>query len=143
MKKELKDYLHLYLGCDCQTPDGIGKLIGRVATSFDIATIRFDDWKKLKPISGANRKDFGKSNNYEIADIKPILRRLDSMTEDEEKALYKAAGNPEYAWQKRRIKQCLPGRPEGWRHLLSKGFDLFGLIEEGLAIDAATLNHES
>ena len=31
------------------------------------------------------------------------------------------------------------GYPNGWAHLLSRGFDLFGLIESGEAIDKTKL----
>jgi hypothetical protein len=32
-------------------------------------------------------------------------------------------------------------KPEQFTYCLSKGFDLFGLIEQGLAIDKALLKH--
>ena len=92
----------------------------------------------------------------EIA-ITPHLRRLDSITEEEAREIYKISkGEP---WEARMEwmdeddedrsalrnywnntdewytdeKNMEIGRPRVWLYLLSKGFDLFGLIESGLA----------
>lgn len=77
-----------------------------------------------------------------------ILRRLQNITEDEAKALYlirypneAPPANTLHDWWNefdefyipQRIISC--GRPEIWLHLLSKHFDLFGLIDAGLAVE--------
>ena len=42
-----------------------------------------------------------------------------------------------------KTKYFIFGKPAAWLKLLSWGFDLFGLIDSGLAIDAATLKTET
>lgn len=118
-EKQLKDYLNLYLGCrfwDYGSEEG-----------HEIATIT------------------GVYNNNNVCmvcdehgntDIKPeeiklILRRLESMTEEEEKHL------DGELWEYGSNFKVYS--PEQTIYLLSLGFDLFGLIDAGLAIDAATL----
>lgn len=77
------------------------------------------------------------------------LRRLESLTEEEARELYKLATG--MVWTKRSSGSCLfnwvfaqkkdsmqslyhcIGIPAAWLYLLSKGFDLFGLIDAGLA----------
>jgi hypothetical protein len=70
--------------------------------------------------------------------IKPILRPLSDMTEEESKEIgfwgvwhdveFNALAWDDVHWS-----------PEDFRILLSHHFDLFNLIPEGLAIDACTL----
>lgn len=123
MKKDIKDYLHLYLGCECMTEDGRrGRFSGFdvVEKNYSIVmiTVRFSD----DPLD----HDWTVLNDNEECDrIKLILRPLSDMTEDEKTEEYKIGLDP--------------GIEEQFRWLLSKGFDLFGLIEAGLAIDKTTL----
>jgi hypothetical protein len=83
------------------------------------------------------------------AEIAPHLRRLESITEEEARELYMLATG--MVWEKRSTGDCLfnwvfaqkkeniqsiyhcIGIPSAWLYLLSKGFDLFGLIDAGLA----------
>ena len=89
--------------------------------------------------------------------ITPHLRRLDSITEEEAREVYEISrGEPwearmewmdeddedrtalRYYWNNTDEwytdeKNMEIGRPLAWLYLLSKGFDLFGLIEAGLA----------
>lgn len=114
MKKELEDYLHLYLGCeflDEKTKD-------ELQYKLDIERLelinRTNDWK----------------------DIKLILRPLSDITEGEKMDLrshFLEMDNPYNTGD-------TPWHFEQTRYLLSKHFDLFGLIEAGLAIDKSTLN---
>lgn len=113
--KELKDYLHLYIGCKLQRG---GTVTYALLSAAEYAS--FDAW----------------------SDLKPILRPLSDMTE-EEKTEYKAKFNgmestnilPEIR-AGRLINFHLNSKsPFEVAFLLSKGFDLFGLIEAGLAID--------
>lgn len=79
--------------------------------------------------------------------IIPHLRRLESITEDEARELYEIFHD--VPWEKSyeckrywefddgfsmptTMKFCV-GVPAAWIYLLSKGFDLFGLIDSGLA----------
>jgi hypothetical protein len=91
------------------------------------------------------------------SEFKPILRRLSSMTEEEAKTFICSTD------ETLRITKIGPGGisyvgeqtdfidtiffsaidPSRFNWLLKNSFDLFGFIESGLAIDAATLNLES
>lgn len=73
--KDLKDYLHLYLNSEifCLTPNGKGKLI---------------------TLGMLGLFGFGMSPGYkefEAKEVKPILRRLSSMTEEEWKDIFRLA----------------------------------------------------
>lgn len=82
--------------------------------------------------------------------FKPILRRLESLTEAEARELYEVQNDGWY-WSDEgsAVEHFFGGfdLDEGellcgskvWLKLLSWGFDLFGLIDSGVAIDAATL----
>ena len=112
MKKELKDYLHLYLGCEVLVEGDIRKLI----------TIYLNGYVEV------NYNDIG-GQEFPINEIKPILRPLSDMTEDEEYDYWKLkGGNASNEFQ-----------GETTLFLLSKYFDIFGLIEADLAIDKTTL----
>lgn len=119
MKKELKDYLHLYLGCRIKSKGG--KCGDLVSVSNDGMSIVVYDKDKINDPRGlCINSDW----------LLLILRPLSDMTEKESEYLSDAA---------------LSGKPtiyvnaEVTKYLLSKHFDLFGLIEYGLAIDKTTL----
>lgn len=73
------------------------------------------------------------------------LRRLDNITEDEAEDMYSIAGWSSGKWSKFDFlsnepvindylsHEILIGNPAAWLYLLSRGFDLFGLIDAGLA----------
>ncbi len=91
--------------------------------------------------------------------VKPILRRLEDMTEEEAKQFLKVCGETvptkkalkTWGWNgyrhwlrrddeyMRDLMSINLGTPEVWSYLLSKSFDLFGLIDANEAIDAKTL----
>lgn len=85
------------------------------------------------------------------ADIKLVLRRLEDMKENEAIEFLKhAIPGAEYIthnehaviWQSQGSRSeifYLFGSPGGFHYLLSKGFDLFGLIDAGLAVDVKTV----
>jgi hypothetical protein len=111
----LRNYLHLYLGCEGEltAPDGIPYL----------KTEKLNTWL-LNEIS-EKRKSF-----------KPILRPLSDLTEEEmdyvveNHGLVNRGQSPDIfviGWRS--------FQPETFMYLLKQGFDLFGLIEAGLAID--------
>jgi hypothetical protein len=168
MSKKITDYLHLFLGCEIlwEFTDGSGGGTDTM-TSYHL-------------------------NEHRIGSItiKPILRSLSTMNEEESNNL--AHLYSEWAWRKEyrvqsldftdkaaflTIYYILEGGPHGigdgeyteqliispdsiWArsyaershykivlnvhqmeyYLLSRSFDLFNLIDEGLAIDKATLN---
>lgn len=124
--KNIKDYLHLYLGQQCRCYNHADR----------------EGW--LETISCTIIIEYGDEDS-EIEGIVPILRPLSDMTEDESRCFHSFGGrysivNPKYA-----INQIFGANLfyEGdngiqiahlTQHLLSKGFDLFGLIDAGLAI---------
>jgi len=87
---------------------------------------------------------------YKSHEIKPILRPLSDMTEEEARDLRQIVDGDDSEqvaensalkyfrqkeeWYVDRIYLLL-GKPNAWRYLLSKHFDLFGWIPSGLAID--------
>ena len=144
--KDIKDYLHFYLGCEVEhncnsEPESyiIGNKIVRKVSKIDITFCPelIEDFKWFKP--------------------KLILRLLDSMSETD--ALYLArlvAVNNEFispkihrnrhgdlivVWMTDEFN-CTGERAwsaEQFIFLLKCGYDLFGLIESGLAIDKTTI----
>jgi hypothetical protein len=122
MSKEIKDYLHLYLGCECMTPKGIGKLF-----RYDIET----NWTWC--VFGIMGPEFEDSGHIE--NVKPILRPLSDMSEEEKIELKLNVVQASTINHASEIMWTF----EQVRILLSKHFDLFNLIGEGLAIDKTTL----
>lgn len=152
--KDIKDYLHIYLqsGVYCQTPDGIGKLgmlgiLGRFGFGMNPGYKEFDasevkpllrplsaiDWREvveyfeLPESAELVKTDFNKKRaefQYRYISNNPKLNLEDGYS-------YSAVGLP---CDGRNIETS----PDKISYLLQKGFDLFGLIEEGLAIDSTT-----
>jgi len=122
--KELKDFIHLYLGCEVKTRDGIGKLIGIVK---DEAFVDYRGYgNKGYTDEFGNEYDFVfLENEYFIKDVQPILRTLDDMT-DTEQDEYRVISKSIYD---EIIKDALRTKL-----LLSKYFDLFELHEAGLCL---------
>lgn len=72
-------------------------------------------------------------------DVKPILRPLSDITEEEISDVFPGESNPEaYTtdfWKSHLKEYGVPTlKPEQFTYLLSRGFDLFNWIEQGLAI---------
>lgn len=129
MEKQLKDYLHYYLGCECKMTKpsyhAVHELHLSTGTTFVLT---------------------GKLLHYFIepttkAEVKPILRKLSTTTEEEKNKI------AELSKKYRGSEFTLPAfemskmwAAEQTHYLLSKHFDLFQLCEAGLAIDADTIN---
>lgn len=126
--KELKDYLHLYLGCEIDI-SGQREILDSVAKSGQIETLFRGHLRNYRDLSDE--------------DIAPILRPLSDMTDEE----YTEYANIEFGedttdWDyDEKTKRSIGEVTEFNRfaYLLKKHFDLFGLIEAGLAIDKTTL----
>lgn len=98
------------------------------------------------------RKEDG-LEHFDASVIKPILRKLSSLTEAESERInmlideYIDGESPGIRyWQdgffeSHDISGTWCGVPAVWQHLLSIGVDLFGWIDAGLAVDAQTLNN--
>lgn len=120
-EKKIEDYLHLYLGCECHTvaPDGIGHMIPERINTYWIDRSRQDGTVLI-----------------------PILRPLSDMTEEEASGCWRLAGGSTQVTNPKLSLQDLTWYSDfnvyQWaivfKHLLSKHFDLFGLIESRLAI---------
>lgn len=139
MEKQLKDFLHLYLGCNMVC-----------ITKRNTDLLRNGRIKKLTYL--------GLNLNSTFTDYKPILRHLDSMTKEEVADLLGIEGfitkgnfcapffqveykdlNGEENYKHQYYNQLSPDQVV---LLLSKHFDLFRLIESGLAISASKLKDE-
>ena len=131
----------LYLGAKCDLEWLYTDTVDNLFVSGDI-------WKDIdiRPASVQLLID-------EQARITPHLRRLDSITEAEAREVFAIANG--YEADKNSFTSCLSwlarenaldysnkeieiGNPSVWLYLLGKGFDLFGLIEQGLAKDVKT-----
>jgi hypothetical protein len=112
MKTDIKDVIHLYLGCEMQTEKG---------AKFILEPQHFpSNWK----------------DEYIFTKAKPILRPLSDMTNEEEKIAYKLEFNQD------RVESQLNEYfysvdcwlPQTTIYLINQGFDLFGLIESGQSL---------
>lgn len=164
---KLSDVIHLYIGCEVEVAkhdDLDNKNIGRICEVTrasnhgdwirvwfkDVVEVYSHDWGK----QSSNCHSYFIESNYDY--IKPILRQLDSMTEQEAIALVRIDHNQihysqkilavtttcvrfsfEYKSSRRRREETIEFNnlnPKEFLYLLSKGFDLFGLIESNQAI---------
>ncbi len=126
-----KDVAHLYLGCD-------------VVIDYDPAGIA---GMLIDKCVGVSDYGISVSNGYieKFEKTKPILRKLDSMTEDEKKELitindaegsisaisFNINSNLDFYFKRTNFAVVA--------FLLSKYFDIFNLIDSGQAIDAKTI----
>lgn len=132
MDKKIEDYLHLYLGCCYRlTPK---KYTPRYKSSRT-TKVRYANFYPL----------MDKIKNPTYYDFKLILRPLGDMTEEEGRYVvnHYSLRSVDMPINKRlfgiELSKRLSGQMEVTKYLLSKHFDLFGLIPAGLAIDATTL----
>jgi hypothetical protein len=154
-EKKIQEYLHFYFGCRVWIDEKeYGRLVGgdyvpnsvnQIYHNIELDGEKDDDGY---PVIIPYNDDFDSPSR-----VKPILRPLSAMTEEEmlsyaritrpeaEKIVFKDGGissyyNPGdttfYKWAKHRLDVFTP---EETLWLLSKHFDLFGLIESGLAVD--------
>jgi hypothetical protein len=164
---QLKDIIHFYIGCEVLI-DGkeVGRLYG-INTSYlkSINQIHYDiQTEQMRIEDGEDfvmpyNDDFG----YELR-IKPILRRLEDITDEEFKS-YLNWDRLNELYENVRYEKCerayiltynIPADigsypmsvtvdfikllPDQFLWLIKHGFDLFNLIESGQAIDAKTWN---
>lgn len=113
-EKKIKDYLHLYLGCEVMYIDGMSLILKSI--SINRARI------------GA--KDDDVHFNVPVENFKPILRPLSDMSEEEFKEC-DLKTHPKF-WMTDSSIWCFTA--EKTRYLLSKQFDLFNLHEAGLCL---------
>jgi hypothetical protein len=125
----IKDYIHLYIGCEClydwlyyNETDLFGKVTSKIIE--DVRTPH---------LSGA------------ATNVRPLLRPLSDMTDEE---AVNVGILPKRHWHEDTPQEQIDWLCNNWnmeiyspsdlRYLLSEGFDLFGLIDAGLALDKTT-----
>lgn len=110
MKTDIREVLHFYLGCESYwAEDGMKSTYSR---KIDYDMLKEADW------------------------IKPLLRPLSSMTEEEFNEMYfKMPGGVEIESRATVEPKRFDITPHQVKYLLSKGFDLFGLIDSSQALD--------
>ena len=144
-QERLKEVIHLYLGCDVTFRR---KKIAGWSVAKLICVSTFGSY-----VIESKDKQF--SIDAEEFEFKPILRSLDDMTEEEAKEFCKKEGWGENLENlvvldgaiefsiKGTKQQCVSRftrmRPEMFAWCLSKRFDLFNLIPDGIAINAKEL----
>lgn len=121
---KLQYIIHFYIGQECEAHDGIRGLL----MAYD----------SLETLCQLDLGGMGPSYHpYDVSDIKPLLRPLSDMTlieKAEYETLFGHNPNERDEWYTTLLIMDI-GKPEAWAWLLSRGFDLFGLIDAGLAID--------
>lgn len=130
MEKKIEDYLHLYLGCDIQYQWHEDIITTNLSARFISECV----------------------GSLACSNIKPLLRPLSSMTEEEyaqcamivfqkdgikniKTSAILGEGIIRYGIKPDSVIGCF----ELTKYLLSKHFDLFNLIPDGLAIDKSKI----
>jgi hypothetical protein len=109
---KIEDYLHLYIGHSCSV------------NGLDATIIRGSELglhRNVIAVIESKDKTGCTVRRIDPCYVKPILRPLSDMTEEEKSKISKSTVNKVFY-------------PEEFLYLLKQGFDLFGLIESGLAI---------
>lgn len=129
-KKGIEDYLHLYLGCECEVQNGSEVPLKLTGLSYD----------------GTQNIWWGYFEETELAyseaiNLKPFLRQLSDMTEPEKIEMRWIDSEfvsenmlPEIRASRLTNLHYSRKSAEITRYLLSKYFDIFGLIKKGLAL---------
>lgn len=151
--KKLSDYLHLYVGCEfIHRTDQYG---WSAPMKFSIEQLSiysrsFDDDKErykflLRPLSDMTEAEMHELFWFEHASIKQLVGEF---------TLHLDRSRPRHGIRfvvdRDDKEHFMSGtlsmsrfNSEQVKYLLSKSFDLFGLIESGLAIDSSTLTKET
>lgn len=160
MEKKIVDYLHLYgTGIDIMTPDGKGTLLSIYPKGIEAGLHIIKQGQVMK----GRYSTAGMHYFYNYEDCQPLLSKLEDITKENVKTLTELIGIKNfknYRWTKnadgadiievtyfnsRRHQEEVffmwvnYFTPAQFHYLLKKGYDLFGLIEAGLAVDKKTL----
>lgn len=154
--KDIKDYLHYYLGCEGFTKQPYGTEPGISIKDIKSRLLSVDVKGELRTqCYDLSDKAWDSLTCVMASDFTPFLRPLSDMSGKEVIEAFHLAyadakyqfeefqkvDNNEFGWRARNQNgmECfLPANtftPDVFHYLLSKHFDLFGLIESGLAID--------
>lgn len=124
MEKNIKDFIHFYLGCEC------------VHAFVPEDHPQYDNGWKLVSIQSQSEKPYELDNDTDYTwtdSVKPKLRKLESINREESEMMER--------FRSELKRNDLTASFRLTHYLLSKGFDLFGLIESRLAIEKQpTLN---
>lgn len=130
-KKKIEDYLHLYLGCEVECIQDMPDYYGW--TKGMRATLDRDIFWDMGETVYYNGSIVGKWCKF----FKPLLRPLSDMTHDELQEcgnmVYDFSDEPELNNHKWQDFDFITAEQFQW--LLKRHFDLFGLIDAGLALD--------
>lgn len=125
-KTDIKSYLHLYLGCELDT-----NIPGDYVHPYGHTKIdTLDSDSIAKVLWTLDKKERDQKGGFIDSDhiyCKPILRPLSSMTVEEEFEIFPKMTSSKWG----------PYSPDEFARLLSKGFDIFNLIEKGLALSSS------
>lgn len=133
MERRIEDYLHLYLGCNV--------MIERVDYGPHNTTIKpiTRGPFKLVEIDISNNSRQFKTEGFILNEndiVKPVLRPLNDMTEDE--AI-------EFGWMRlftlEHFVEKKLFKSELLAHMLARHFDVFDLITDGLALDSTKMKN--
>jgi hypothetical protein len=145
MEKQLKDFVQYYIGCRC------------LNTWFTSEHPMYNNEWVLDGYNEHSPKPYllGNTETETWTDsIKPILRRLNDITIEEYVEVCKEVDsevseeevrNSYPSFQKEGMNQMavdegdFPQALKAIHYLLKQGFDLFGLLDAGLAVDEKTL----
>lgn len=133
MEKKLSDYLHLYIGAKAKMP-GHDVIVSHALLADEYAMRHYGIRLYLRPLSTMT-EDEGReyATHYGIKGHHPC-------TITEKNGHVKIAiGYKDHGASLFPMGQ-FGQKPESLRYLLSKHFDLFGLIESGLAINSQSTN---
>lgn len=139
MKTELKDFLPLYIAQEVQRR---GNLAGdyEVAKLVGFCKSEVEEGKLIAQVDTGDEEEHYYHEWY-VEEVILFLRPLSNMKEEEGRKCFddwdsdspNAKDAISHGFEPNELN------PEQFRYLLSRGFDLFGLIEDGLAIDKTTM----
>lgn len=133
MERRIEDYIHLYLGCSVM----IERIENNLYHTSEKSILHGP--YKLVGIDISNNSRQVKVQDFLLTErdtIKPVLRPLNDMTEDE--AI-------EFGWMRlftlEHFVEKKLFQSELLAHMLVRYFDLFDLIQDGLALDATKMKN--
>lgn len=131
MERKIEDYLHLYLGCSVMIERHESNTYNTSGKSA------LQGPYKLAGIDISNNSRQVKIESFSLTEndiIRPVLRPLNDMTEDE--AI-------EFGWMRlftlEHFVEKKMFQSDRLAHMLVRYFDLFDLIQDGLALDATKM----
>lgn len=139
--KDIKDYLHLYLGAGCimKAGKGVSEDYYSVVEWSDIGYPHNVTALILRPLSDMTEEEASDLIKFESAPHRHASIDVFDITDNHiwyvDGEMWHGDGVSEMYDKYIKFNEL---SPDQFKYLLSKGFDLFGLIEAGLAINATT-----